>query len=234
MSRIEIFEDETALGQGAADRFVAWGRAALEKKGLFRAALSGGRGPRGMFRALAKMPQALDWSKVEIYWVDERWVPWSDPDSSYADTKKLWFDAMETKPEIFPMWLENKGPEEGALAYEALLKKNFASNVPAFDLCLLGMGPDGHTASLFPGQPSLKEEKRLCIAAKRPQDGQERITLTLPVFNAASQVAFLLSGAEKKDLLKAVREGRSDVPASLIRPKSGNLVWLADKAAAGA
>jgi 6-phosphogluconolactonase len=230
---LEVFEDEAALGQGAAERFVKWGRQSIGKNGLFRAALSGGRGPRGMFRALTKMQDSLDWSKVELYWVDERWVPWSDPESSYADTHKLWLDGLPKGPKAFPMWQQGLSPELGANAYEALLKKNFGSNLPVFDLCLLGMGPDGHTASLFPGQAALEEKNRLCIPARRPKDGEERITLTLPVLNASDQVAFILSGMEKKDLLKAVLEGKSEVPASKIRPSSGKLLWLADRSAGG-
>ncbi|HTB23625.1 MAG TPA: 6-phosphogluconolactonase [bacterium] len=232
MPELKVYPTESAQAQAAAELFLSWGRDAIAARGRFRVALSGGRGPRGLFQALAQRPQALDWGKVELYWVDERWVDWGSPESNYGEARRLWLAALEPGPRCFPLFDASLEPEAAALAYEKLLTENFAAALPVFDLMLLGMGPDGHTASLFPGQASLDETRRLCLAVRHPASGQERLTLTLPVLNASRRCVFLLSGAEKAALMAQVLAGRAQVPAARVRPPQGELLWLSDAAAA--
>lgn len=232
MPKLQVFPTETAQAQAAADLFMAWAQEAIRSRGLFRVALSGGRGPRGLFQILAQRAGDLDWGKVELYWVDERWVAWDSADSNYGEARRLWLRGMAKGPRCFPMFNAALGPEAAAEAYAALLAQRFGAVPPVFDLILLGMGPDGHTASLFPGQASLDETRRLCLAVRHPTSGQVRLTLSLPVLNAARRCVFLLSGAEKAALLAQVLEGKSTVPAARVAPEHGDLLWLADASAA--
>jgi 6-phosphogluconolactonase len=232
MPDLKVFPTEAAQAEAAADLFIAWGAEAIRVQGRFRVALSGGRGPRGLFQALAKRPKALDWVKVELYWVDERWVPWESPESNYGEASRLWLAAMAQGPACFPMFNAASDAAASARAYEIILSQRFGQVPPVFDLILLGMGPDGHTASLFPGQASLDETRRLCLAVRQPATGQERLTLTLPVLTAARRCVFILSGAEKAELLAQVLAGKSTVPASRVVPTHGEVLWLADASAA--
>jgi 6-phosphogluconolactonase len=232
MPDLKVFPTEAAQAAAAADLLVAWGAEAIRVHGRFRVALSGGRGPRGLFLALAKRPKALDWSKVELYWVDERWVPWTSPESNYGEANRLWLASMAQGPACFPMFNGALDAAAAARAYEIILSQRFGQVPPVFDLVLLGMGPDGHTASLFPGQASLDETRRLCLAVLQPATGQERLTLTLPVLTAARRCVFILSGAEKAELLAQVLAGTANVPAARVIPTHGELLWLADAGAA--
>ena len=232
MPEIKVFPSEAAQAEAAADLFVAWGAEAIRVKGRFRAALSGGRGPRGLFQALAKRPKALDWPSVELYWVDERWVPWESPENNYGEASRLWLASMAPGPVCFPMFNNAADAAAAARSYEIVLSQRFGQVPPVFDLVLLGMGPDGHTASLFPGQPSLDETRRLCLAVRQPSTGQERLTLTLPVLTAARRCVFILSGAEKAELLAQVLAGKADVPAARVVLTHGQVLWLADASAA--
>jgi len=232
MPELKTFDTEAALAQAAADLFIALGKEAIAARGRFRAALSGGRGPRGLFVNLSHRPKDLDWSRVELYWVDERWVPFIESDSNYGECQRLWLDGLAPGPLRFPMYDRGLQPDTAAHAYEERLVKNFGAALPVFDLALMGMGPDGHTASLFPGQPSLEERERLCLAVRHYQTGQQRITLTLPVINASRRCVFLLSGADKAGLLAEVLAGKADVPAARVHPSQGEALWLADAAAA--
>jgi 6-phosphogluconolactonase len=232
MPTVNVFPTEAALAEAAADLFVQAGAEALAQRGSYRVALSGGRGPQGMFAALAERPRALDWAKVELYWADERWVEAGDSQSNFGEARRRWLDHWAAGPRCFPMVGAALTPAAAAAAYAALLMGRFGAELPAFDLVLLGMGPDGHTASLFPGQASLDERQRLCLAVTQPATGQARLTLTLPVLNAARRCAFLLGGAEKAGLLARVLAGQSDVPAARVHPAAGEPLWLTDAAAA--
>jgi 6-phosphogluconolactonase len=232
MPKLESFPTETALAEAAAAFFTALGRHAIRERGVYRAALSGGRGPRGMFRVLAGLPKALDWSKVELYWVDERWVDVESPESNYGEAGRMWLDRLRPAPARFPMYDPNRDPEAAAKAYAQLLKKRFNAELPVLDLALLGMGQDGHTASLFPGQPSLKETGRLCLAVRQPATGQQRLTLTYPVLKASRRCAFIVQGSEKADLLGRVLAGRVQVPAAQVSQAEGEVLWMADAEAA--
>ncbi|HTB34348.1 MAG TPA: 6-phosphogluconolactonase [bacterium] len=231
MADLRVGQDDEDLARLAADHFIGQGREALAKRGRFNAALSGGRGPLGLFRALAGRPGDLDWSKVTLYWVDERYVPFKDPDSNFGAACRLWLDALSAGPTLRPMFKEGMDAETASRDYAALLRSELGPGTPVLDLCLLGMGPDGHTASLFPGQPSLSESSRLCLAVRHPSSGQERLTLTYPVLNASRNVAFIANGAEKAALLAQVLAGAADVPAARVRPAQAP-VWFVDRAAA--
>lgn len=229
----KTFPDPESLAQAFAAQFVAWAHESFERFGRFRVAISGGRGVRAEFAALAQRGQELDWSRVEVYWVDERWVPWTDGESNSGEAERLWLDKLPKKPKIFPMWSKDTTPEAGALAYEALLAKAMKPGLPFFDLCILGMGPDGHTASLFPGAASLKEEKRAVIAVQQPGTGQWRTTLTLPAINASLRCVVVMTGEEKAAGLKGVLAGDPGLPLSHVRPVYTNLEFFVDQAAAG-
>ncbi|MGH7441224.1 MAG: 6-phosphogluconolactonase, partial [bacterium] len=138
MPNLTIFDDEAALAGAAADHFISKAQEALAARGRFRAALSGGRGPRGLFQVLAQKTGALDWRKVELYWVDERWVDWKSADSNYGEAGRLWLDGLKAGPGCFPMYRGPGDPNEAAELYETLLARRLASKPPVFDLVLLG------------------------------------------------------------------------------------------------
>jgi 6-phosphogluconolactonase len=231
MAELRVGQDDADLARLAADFFIEQGKEALARRGGFNAALSGGRGPQGLFRALAGRPGALDWAKVTLYWVDERYVPFKDTDSNFGTACRLWLDHLSSGPRLRPMYREGLDVATAAREYAAQLRSELGPGTPVLDLCLLGMGPDGHTASLFPGQPSLSESSRLCLAVKQPSSGQDRLTLSFPVINASRRVAFIAQGAEKAGLISQVLSGHSDVPAARVRA-AHPAIWFLDQAAA--
>jgi 6-phosphogluconolactonase len=197
-------------------------------------ALTGGSTPRSAYERAAVAD--VQWSRATLWWGDERCVPPDDELSNYALARETLLDAIAgAAPEVHRMRGE-LGPDEGAAAYEAELHEVFGAGMPEFDLVLLGMGADGHCASLFPGQPTLDEAVRLVVGVERA--GAEpyvpRISLTLPVINAARQVVFLVTGEDKADAVARAFEADPgpDTPASLVTPASGRLVALLDRAAA--
>lgn len=226
IGKLEIAAGETELAAAAAEHFIDWAKGAFQKQERFSVALSGGRGPQGMFQELKKRSGELDWSRIELYWVDERWAAFDDGQSNCGNTRRLLLDALKPGPEQFPMYMPGISPEAAAAQYEALLIKRFGEQGPFFDLCLLGMGPDGHTASLFPGQASLEEKQRLCFSVRHYQTGQERLTLSFPVINRSRRLVVLLSGAEKAKTLAEILEGHSSLPAARILPEFGELLWM--------
>ena len=197
-------------------------------------ALTGGSTPRSAYERAAAAD--AEWSRTTLWWGDERCVPPDDELSNYALARETLLDAIAgAAPEVHRMRGE-LGPHEGASAYEAELHEVFGAGMPEFDLVLLGMGADGHCASLFPGQPTLDEDVRLVVGVE--QAGAEpyvpRISLTLPVINAARQVVFLVTGEDKADAVARAFEADPGphTPASLVTPASGRLVALLDRAAA--
>lgn len=230
--RTVVHPDPETLAQAFAAQFLTWAHESLERFGRFRIAISGGRGVKHLFEALSQHGQELDWSRVEVYWVDERWVPWTDPESNSGEAERLWLDQLPKKPKIYPMWAKETTPQAGALAYEALLAQRFKPGLPFFDLCILGVGPDGHTASLFPGAAPMKEEKRAVIAVQHPESGQWRTTLTLPAINSSLRCVVLLDGKEKAAALKGVLAGDPALPLSHVRPIYTQLVFFVDQSAA--
>ena len=228
--RIEIVKDLEALSVQAAELIADRIR---EAKGPYRLALSGGSTPRGCYRHLAHLHQ-VPWQQVEVYQGDERFVPPGDPDSNYCMIRETLLKNIAPRA-IFAMPTDGT-PEEAARAYEEMLRQQYGgSSLVAgrylFDLQVLGLGEDGHTASLIPGQPVL--ENRADWVAPVPHGRQEaRITLTYPALESSRLVLFLVSGATKREVMARVRGGDAALPAGRLHPQ-GDVIWLADRAAAG-
>jgi 6-phosphogluconolactonase len=233
---LRIYGDLAALSRAAAD-FVC--ETAMRKPGQVRIALAGGETPKPMYRLLAQDPvrRRMPWERVQWIFGDERFVPPSSPDSNYAMARDAFLDHVPVPPQnVHPVPTEGVDLKEAAAQYEGMLKTLYGSDTlridrPLLDLTLLGLGPDGHTASLLPGQPVLKEMKRWVapVPHGRPQP---RISLTYPALDSSRLVVFLVAGEEKRDMLDKVLSGDSSVPAGRIRPL-GEVVWFIDKAAAG-
>jgi 6-phosphogluconolactonase len=213
---------------------------AIRARGRFTFVLSGGSTPRKLFSLLAsdKFVSRIEWARVEFFWGDERCVPPDHPDSNYRMARESMLDLLRVDPARVHRMRGEDPPERAAAAYESMLHEFFgmgpAEPPPAFDLVLLGMGPDGHTASLFPGTAALDERERW-VAANRSPDGMPRLTLTFPVLNAAANVLFLVSGADKAERVQQILErapGADALPASRVRPSRGQLEWMIDRAAA--
>lgn len=228
------------LFSAAAEEVVRAANDAVKQRGRFAIALAGGSTPKGLYNLLATNARtALPWDRMFFFFGDERHVPPSDPDSNYrmADESMLSKIPVATA-NVFRVHAENPDAAAVAEAYEETLKKFFSlqpGQLPQFDLILLGMGPDGHTASLFPGTAALQEKKKLVVANWVEKLKTHRITLTLPVLNSAHCVTFLVSGTDKAAALRAVLEespSAEQYPSKLVRPSSGKLIWLIDRAAA--
>jgi 6-phosphogluconolactonase len=212
----------------------------VAERGRFTLALSGGSTPEKLYTLLATNARAsLPWDKVFFFWGDERHVPPDHTDSNYRMAEAAMLSRIPIPPSnVFRVPTENPDAAAAAEAYEQTLCKFFAlepGQVPRFDLILLGMGPDGHTASLFPDTPALREKSRLVVANWVEKLKASRITFTLPVLNAARRVIFLVSGTDKAAALRAVLEGDApgeQYPAKLVRPTDGKLIWFVDRAAA--
>lgn len=236
---IRIFNDPEALGRGAAEFFAGIAREAVVSRGQFSVALSGGGTPRRTYELLARPPlrDGGDWLKTHIFWGDERCV---DPDSPHSNTRMAREALLNHVPipaeQVHPMDC-GPTPEEGARRYEALLRDYFAGREPRFDLILLGLGENGHTASLFPGGEVLNELHRWVAPVYVAEQDLHRLTLTAAFINQARKVAFLVAGAAKAEVVRQVLHGPRDprrLPAQLIRPEPGQLHWLLDQGAAGA
>ncbi len=234
-----VYDGPDALAHAAAEHFLEAVQQAVAQRGKARIAISGGSTPKRTFELLAnpqeKFLAAMPWNKLELYWVDERTVPPTDKDSNYRMTREALLEKVPLKPEqVFRMEGE-LGPEEAAARYESLIRNNFrleGAEVPRFDVVQLGMGDDGHTASLFPHTQAIHELGRIVVANHVPQKDTWRITLTWPVLIEASEVFFLIGGKDKADPLHRVLQGPYDpeaLPSQLIRPKSGKLLLLLDK-----
>jgi 6-phosphogluconolactonase len=234
--RTEIIIEASAadIARTGAD---IWRRSAQESialRGQFALAISGGSTPRRMHRLLAQEPylSRLPWGKTHIFWVDERCVPMTHPDSNFGIAKKDFLDRVPIVPEqIHPMpgWIP---PEQGAIMYEKELNAFFQRDetaVPCLDLIFLGIGSDGHTASLFPGQASLEEKEKWVVSVKGGIPCVDRLTMTYPVLNLAKRIVFLASGKDKAKVLKTALENiKAQLPAQKVRPSTGNLTWLVD------
>ena len=237
-----VYDTPDRVAQAAAEVFTRYVNEAALVKGVARIAISGGTTPKRMFALLADPEQpfakAVAWDKLELYWVDERCVGPEDADSNYRMTREQLLSKVQLPADkVFRMEGELP-PEEAANKYETYLRNNFkleGAQVPTFDLIFLGMGDDGHTASLFPHTDALNELGRLVVPNHVPQKDTWRITLTFPVINQGKRVVFLIEGAAKADRLHQVLLGDYDpeaLPSQLIRPDSGHLYLLLDAEAA--
>jgi 6-phosphogluconolactonase len=229
------------LFAAAAEEVIHAANQAVAARGRFTIALSGGSTPRGLFTLLAANARSvLPWDKMFFFWGDERHVPPGDPESNYRmANESLLAKIPVAAANVFRIPAENPDAAAAALAYEQTLQKFFQlqpGEFPRFDLILLGIGPDGHTASLFPESAGLNEKSRLVIANWVEKFKTNRITFTFPVLNAARSVAFLVSGTDKAPALHAILEDETApgerYPAKLVSPTDGKLIWFLDKAAA--
>jgi 6-phosphogluconolactonase len=238
----KVWETPEEMAFAAAQLFASSIEKAVKTRGIARLAISGGSTPKAMFKLLADPAQpflmTIPWDKLHLYWVDERCVGPDDPESNYGVARDLLLTKVPI-PESNVYRMEGElDPEEAASRYESVLRNSMkleGAESPAFDLVALGMGPDGHTASLFPHTEGLDEIGRLVIANHVAQKDTWRITLTWPVINQATEVAFELDGAGKADILAEVLTGPRDIerlPSQLIRPSNGKLLFLLDQAAA--
>lgn len=197
---------------------------AIAARGTFSLALSGGNTPKPVFEALAKRP--LDWSKVLITFGDERCVPPDDAQSNYLMARHTLLDAISIPAENVLRMKGEIDPAAAAKEYESELAARAEGGVFRHDLILLGMGPDGHTASLFPGTPALGERTRLVVENYVPKMSMWRITFTYPLLDAARHVCFLVNSAGKDEILNEVFGGKSDYPCAAVSPTDGRLTWL--------
>jgi 6-phosphogluconolactonase len=228
------------LFAAAAEEFVHAANEAVTQRGRFTVALSGGSTPKNLFTLLATNARtSLPWDKMFFFWGDERHVPPEDAESNYRMADEALLSKIPVAAgNIFRVPAENPDAAAAAEAYDQTLRKFFsteAAGVPRFDLVLLGMGPDGHTASLFPATAALQEKSRLVVANWVEKFKTSRITFTLPVLNAARCVLFLVGGMDKAPAVREVLEGNApgeQYPSKLVQPTDGKLIWMLDKAAA--
>ncbi|HUA99372.1 MAG TPA: 6-phosphogluconolactonase [Terracidiphilus sp.] len=242
--RVEYFvePDSTALARHAARHFVEMAEEAVAARGRARIAISGGSTPKAAFALLGDPAQPwrarMPWDRLDLYWVDERCVPPDHPDSNYRMTREALLDHAPLKPAQIHRMEGELAPETAAARYESDLRNGFrleGAETPTFDLVQLGMGPDGHTASLFPHSAAIHELGRLAVANHVENKDAWRVTLTWPVINHGRSVFFLIGGADKAERLHEVLFGPRDVdrlPSQLIRPTSGILTLILDQAAA--
>jgi 6-phosphogluconolactonase len=236
---VQVLSDLEAISHEAASLFINASRDSIAARKKFVVAISGGSTPRRLYTLLSSSPcrDQVDWQKVHFFWADERCVRKEDGASNF----KTVYDRLLSKVPIPNQNIHRiKGeeePEKAARDYEADIKEFFGgSGLPVFDLVLLGMGEDGHTASLFPGSKSLEETARLVIPVYAEKPNQNRVTLTLAVLNNAAQILFLVAGTSKATVLSEILKDenkRREFPAGRIRPVRGTVIWLIDQEAAG-
>lgn len=208
--------------------------------GRFSVALSGGSTPKGLYSLLLtpEFRDQIPWTRVHLFWGDERCVPPDHPESNYGMVHETLLSKVPIPEENVYRMKGERDPQAAADEYELILRRSFQlseGDLPRFDLILLGLGEDGHTASLFPHSDALRETKRLVTAVYVPELKSYRLTLTLPVLNNAADVFFLVAGKSKAGILRDVlqgKDGSENLPAQRIRPQLGRVVWLVDQAAA--
>ncbi|MGA2235664.1 MAG: 6-phosphogluconolactonase [Terriglobales bacterium] len=237
---IEVVATAADLFHAAAEEFIGVARAAIGAQGRFTVALSGGSTPKALYSLLAASYADFAWNRVFLFFGDERHVPPTDPESNYRMVEESLLTKIKPAipaENVFRVPAENPDAAAAASDYEAQLRRFFElqpGEFPRFDLILLGVGPDGHTASLFPDSPALDEQSRLVVANWVAKFNTHRITFTFPVLNRAAEVMFMASGAEKADMLRQVLEGKNipPLPSQRVQPSDGKLLWLLDEAAA--
>ena len=237
---VHVFADAEAVSQAAAVEFVRCAREAVSARGRFRAALSGGSTPRRMYQLLAAPPHRdqIDWAKTDLFWGDERAVPPDDKESNFRMTREALLDHVPIPPaQVHRIEAERSDRDQAARDYQQAIARAFgvdaAGPPPSFDLVLLGMGPDGHTASLFPHTAALNETVRWVVVNYVPKFATDRVTLTLPILNRSHEVLFLVAGADKAEPLAEVLQGPPDpqrLPSQSIRP-AGRLLFDVDRQA---
>ena len=232
-----VFEEATDIWRAMEERWRSIARRSIEERGVFTVALSGGHTPVGFYCYLSRRGD-LPWDRTEIFQVDERFVPAGSDESNARMIRSSILEGTPVPTErIHLIGTDRPTAAEAAADYEALLRSFFSSTPEGqgggrFDLILLGIGEDGHTASLFPGSPELTEKDRLVTAVRPEGVPQERITLTLPVLNSARNVFFLATGRRKAEIIAAIRDGkRPSLPAALVDPGIGSVAFYLDQLA---
>jgi 6-phosphogluconolactonase len=234
---IQVLPNLESLSRAAAELLVQQARQAISDHGRFSLVLSGGRTPRHTYELLSKDPfrDHLSWGQVHVFWCDERCVPPDDPRSNERMARQALLDHVPIPAaQIHPIRCAQR-PHEAAEKYQDLIRAFFEGREARFDFVLLGVGENGHTASLFPRTYVLDEHDRWTVDLCVDDQDLHRVTLTTPIINAAAMVAFLVTGTSKAQVLKEILEGPFDarrLPAQLIRPASGKMIWLVDKEAA--
>jgi 6-phosphogluconolactonase len=233
-----VKQDIGALARWGAEQITMDAVEAVQERGVFRAALAGGSTPRALYTLLGSDPcrQRLPWKQTYWFFGDERYVPPTHSDSNVRMVRETLFRNIPSSvTNLYSIATEDPDPDHAAREYEDRIRDVFGepSGVPVFDLVLLGMGTDGHTASLFPGAPALEEQTRLTAAVSAEQAHTRRVTLTLPTINAARRVVIFVAGAEKASIIRKVLEGRSErYPVQRVNPEEGELYWALDREAA--
>jgi len=234
---VKVFDNKLEISAAAAEMFVEIAQQSISQNGKFTVALTGGSSPEQLYTLLAQpeYQSKIDWSKVFVFWGDERWVPLDDEQSNgkMAD-RTLLSKVPVPKNQIFYMWQDGTNAEDYAVKYEDEVRQHLAADLK-FDLILLGMGPDGHTASLFPHQDVLHEKQKLVAAYYLDAQNMYRITFTEPLINKAKHLIMMLYGDNKAHALYEVLEGERNAelyPAQMLKPETGDIAWLIDKAAA--
>lgn len=235
--RVWVYPDAASALRAAAERFAGAARAAVEARGRFAAALAGGSTPRGLYALLAEEPfrAGVPWGAVHLFWGDERCVPPGHPRSNFRMAREALLSRVPLPPENVHRVRGELPPARAAEEYGRELRAFFGAEGPRFDLLHLGVGGDAHTASLFPFSPALRERERWAVPTLHPGSGEPRVTLTVPVLNAARRVELLATGTEKAEVVRAVVRGALDpfrLPAQLVRPREGEAHWVLDRAAA--
>lgn len=231
---LKIYKDKNEVAKAFSFYFDDF----VKDKDQVHVALSGGSTPKIVFDFLAEnFKESINWSRIHFYWGDERCVPPTDDDSNYKMTVEHLFSKIMVPKENIHRILGENDPKSEALRYANLLEINLdrVEGVPQFDLVILGMGDDGHTASIFPHEIELWDAEDHCVVATHPDSGQKRVSINGQVINTSKEVAFLVTGSSKAEKVKAIVEktkGSEAYPASLVNPESGNLIWLLDKDAA--
>lgn len=234
---IRVCDDLEAVSHAAAELFAVEAQQAVKARGRFLVALAGGATPQRTYELLAQEPfrDLVPWQNTNIFWGDERCVPADDP----RNNARMAYQALlkhipVPSAQVHPMVCDSS-PHGAAVEYEALLRDFFVAAPPRFDLVLLGLGENGHTASLFPGTSALDEQQRWVADVYLPEEGRHRLTLTPAALNQAALVVFLVSGSAKAPVLRKVLEDAlapEGLPARLIKPAHGELLWLVDRDAA--
>ena len=234
---VRVVESVDNLARAGAAEFLECARDAEQARGRFVVALSGGSTPRRLYELLAREPfrRQIPWASVEFFWGDERTVPPDHPDSNFRMAKEVLLAPLGISPaRIHRIEAERPDRDAAARAYETELAR-VLGEPPRLDLVLLGLGADGHTASIFPQTPAVRERVRWVVAHHVPALGADRITLTAPIINQAACVVFLVAGAEKATAVARVLHGPREpdlLPAQLIAPEHGRLLWLLEREAA--
>jgi len=235
-----VFPDIDALSRGALEELLRVMQDAIKQRDRFAIALSGGHTPAKLYALWAHakdLGAETPWDRVHLFWGDERYVAQDDPLSNYRMTRETLIERVPIPAaNVHPVATNLPTPEKAAESYEADLRGFFGGNAPAFDLQLLGLGVEGHTASLFPGSPALEEKQRWVLPVEAPAKPPRRLTLTPVVLNQARHTIFLVAGADKREILAALRNEpepkTSQYPAARIRP-AGETLWFLDQAAGG-